>query len=511
MKAWKTLMMAPVALIAALALGCDGTEGPMGDQGDQGVAGESGAAGENGTPGEAGAKGDPGDPGAKGDPGDPGATGATGNAGAPGAAGAKGDPGAAGAKGDPSDPGAAGAKGDPGAAGLDGLACWDLDGNGACDLASEDTDADGACTVLDCQGAGGFQAPQYIGSEACAECHQSVYDSFIKTGHPYKLTKVEGGVAPARPFDSVTGGVPNPPLGLSWNDVSYVIGGFAWKARYVGADGYIVTGQEGELVQWNFPNDIVGKAGGWVAYSAGQKKPYDCGSCHTTGWIPCPVGDTTCEHQDGLEGMAGSFNVGGVHCEECHGPGSQHAAFPYLVEAKVVRDSEACGQCHIRGDVSTVDAKGGFVEHHEQYEELYTTKKFAMKCVDCHDPHKSVKFLDPTVNPTGGIKRKCTDCHLNYDKNQKSVVMQSFAKCIDCHMPRLGKSAWGDAAKFTGDVRSHMFAINTIADAPQFTEDGKLAEPYLNLDWACNSCHGVTASVKTQAELEASATGYHDF
>jgi len=39
--------------------------------------------------------------------------------------------------------------GQPGQA---GSACWDLDGNGSCDVASEDIDGDGGCTVADCAG-----------------------------------------------------------------------------------------------------------------------------------------------------------------------------------------------------------------------------------------------------------------------------------------------------------------------------------------------------------------------
>jgi hypothetical protein len=42
-----------------------------------------------------------------------------------------------------------------GMTGTTGLACWDLDENGACDAATEDTDGDGACTTADCRGSTG--------------------------------------------------------------------------------------------------------------------------------------------------------------------------------------------------------------------------------------------------------------------------------------------------------------------------------------------------------------------
>ncbi len=56
-----------------------------------------------------------------------------------------GDTGPAGPMGDR---GEIGPMGMPGAA---GLSCWDVDENGACDIASEDTDGDGACTTADCR------------------------------------------------------------------------------------------------------------------------------------------------------------------------------------------------------------------------------------------------------------------------------------------------------------------------------------------------------------------------
>jgi hypothetical protein len=40
----------------------------------------------------------------------------------------------------------------------DGISCWDLNSNGACDLATEDANSDGICSALDCQGPPGEPA-----------------------------------------------------------------------------------------------------------------------------------------------------------------------------------------------------------------------------------------------------------------------------------------------------------------------------------------------------------------
>ena len=46
----------------------------------------------------------------------------------------------------------------------------------------------------------------YVGSEKCGECHENEYAKFVLSGHPYKLTAVDG-EAPSFPYDDVTGGV----------------------------------------------------------------------------------------------------------------------------------------------------------------------------------------------------------------------------------------------------------------------------------------------------------------
>jgi len=68
--------------------------------------------------------------------------------------------------------------------------------------------------------------------------------------------------------------------------------------------------------------------------------------------------------------------------------------------------------------------------------------------------------------------------------------------------------AWADAAKFSGDFRTHQVKINPT-QIGQFTEDGQVL-PEIGLDFACRHCHGGgLGSPKTDEELLAIANGYH--
>ena len=80
-----------------------------------------------------------------------------------------------------------------------------------------------------------YEPPQFVGSQVCAECHQDYYDRFIQSGHPWIMNPVVDGQAPNIPGGNVT----EPPEGLTWDDISYVIGGYNWKALFVNQDGYL--------------------------------------------------------------------------------------------------------------------------------------------------------------------------------------------------------------------------------------------------------------------------------
>ena len=352
---------------------------------------------------------------------------------------------------------------------------------------------------------------EYVKSVTCSGCHQEIYDVFMMSGHPYKLNPVVDGQPPEYPFTEVT----ELPEGYTWDDISYVIGGYNWKARFIDQEGYIITGPPGTrgdgntdyVSQYNFANPVVGNEAGWVGYHPGEERPYNCGTCHTTGYSAWPPD----AHQDDMPGMVGTWSEGGIQCEACHGPGSLHAADPQGVRLEIERSSALCGECHLRGGSEAVNAGGGFIKHHEQYEELFQSKHITIDCVTCHDPHAGVIQLRKAEEGTATTRTACENCHFQEAANQDSKVHPIVAECIDCHMPRVTKSAVGNAEMFTGDIRTHLMAIDAT-QIGQFSEDGSTALSELGLDFACRSCHveGGSATPKTDEELIDKAYGYHD-
>jgi len=335
----------------------------------------------------------------------------------------------------------------------------------------------------------------FAGSEKCMSCHQENYDKWIKSGHPYKLTKIQG-ESPDLLFPEESA-FPNdpvvPPTGYTWADISYTIGGYGWKMRWIDNDGFIITGIPDN--QYNFEDQT------WSNYHTDDKPtgtmPYDCGKCHTTGWVDSDgIGDPN--NQDGLAGMTGTFFAGGVHCEQCHGMGSRHVVAPK--DFAMIKDtsSAACGSCHTRDPENRIEGSGLFIKHHEQYDEwLHSPHNSSIGCNTCHDPHSSVKFDD--VMPGEGTTKSCTLCHTTYaGANLKHAELGGLVMCKSCHMPKASKSAI-KLTEYVGDIRTHIFSINSDPvgkDEMFYTEgtksfvkvdqNGKAA---VTLDFACYGCH----------------------
>ena len=358
----------------------------------------------------------------------------------------------------------------------------------------------------------------YVGSSSCQSCHSTNYADWIDSGHPYKFSVIENDLAPTYPsfvtnfqstwLDSLGDGT------LGWSNIAGVIGGFGWKARFVGTDGHLVgtagstlPGAGGGHNQFNFYG---GEAHGWVDYHPGDVKIYNygCFKCHTTG------GDTTGTWLTGVDDL-GTFTEGGVGCEGCHGPGSDHIAGPTTANIDRVYEYAhldnsiggldidgtvqtpdpnsndvifLCGTCHNRSYTSPINSSGGFIKHHEQWDEFVATRHSELNftCITCHDPHKRAIWDGDAITTT------CESCH---STQVTTTNHNTNATCIDCHMPFAAKSGTtrGESG-YKADVRSHLFAI-TVDTASMFTDDGSnvrddaTRSASLNPAYSCLGCH----------------------
>jgi len=356
------------------------------------------------------------------------------------------------------------------------------------------------------------QFEDYRGSDACLECHGEQYNNWKVSGHPFKLMESEK--AQNRPIPL--------PVGFTWdaaeaaaNDdlefVSYVIGGYKWKSRYIDENGYIIT-KSGEDLEVDGVNQYNYLTGRWSNYHDDEDfgtKPYDCGGCHTTGWIPDEDADTdgTLEdNQDGLPGMHGIFAFGGIHCEQCHG--TDH---PGETDGSV----EACGECHVRGgDPTVIPASGGWIKHREQGNEIHASPHDFYDCTRCHNPHKRAEFsiwVDGEQDQDGA---QCgVDCHSSKMDSFELTSMYDYGvTCTDCHMPLASKSSTYPTGPHQGDIMTHIFRIDTDPAANMFTDDGSAVrlddsgDAKVTMDFACQRCHE-TASLE---ELAKYAVDFHD-
>jgi hypothetical protein len=242
-------------------------------------------------------------------------------------------------------------------------------------------------------------------------------------------------------------------------------------------------------------------------------KPYTCGACHTTGWQT--TADNGGVNQDGLEGILGTWEETGITCEQCHTPGVNHVVSQSAADINIDESKELCGSCHFRDVNHNIEASGGFIRHHEQFDELIASPHQERNCIDCHEAHIGVRYGNAAA---GGIVATCESCHSNITSNAHIVPVD----CENCHMGRATKSARA-VHTFEGDVRTHLFRIKTDAvgkDDMFFVDptSGKtFTRGYITLDIACYSCHtdpitmeGGGGSQRTLAQLSARATGIHN-
>jgi hypothetical protein len=303
-------------------------------------------------------------------------------------------------------------------------------------------------------------AGEYAGAEQCKECHAKEYDQWKESGHANILFRVDDSVGPSFGF----------PEGHDKMTISYIIGGFKWKALFLDKNGYVITSTStgGGKNQYNI------QSAQWVEYLLGQGIPYySCGGCHTTGYSPEG-------HQNGLEGIRGTWKFDGVQCEVCHGPGGNHVRSN--LKSDIMVDRTVCLKCHGTEPRDAIPMNGVFLSQYTEANQLLASKKRDFACSDCHNPHARAEE---------SIKQGCVECHEDKKAEYTGSLMDKVGvTCMDCHMPPAGIIAEGDRESFRGDFKSHLFHIDYRKEFPRAVTNGIRLNPgYLTVDYACMRCH----------------------
>ncbi|MHB8217494.1 MAG: tetratricopeptide repeat protein [Candidatus Sulfotelmatobacter sp.] len=316
----------------------------------------------------------------------------------------------------------------------------------------------------------------YVGNEACAGCHASIYNSYrqtpmahasgpatedlqptsfvhAKSGVHYRIYSEDGKVwlSFERSGDPAVSGK---------RQLLYFIGsGHRGRTYLFSVDGFVFESP----INWYTGRKLWDMA---PAYNDARQIPLNlpaytsCLQCHTSGMQP-PIKGTENEYPTPL------FTQNGVGCERCHGPGAAHARDAVLLKGASIlnpiklpaaqRDS-ICMQCHLEGNVAieragrhAYDFRPGdilddYVRHYVfvgdqssgvgangQFEALAQSacKKQsgdAMSCMSCHDPHSS----PPAGERSAYFREKCLACHgaafgtRHHPEN---------TDCTACHMP----------------------------------------------------------------------------
>ena len=155
------------------------------------------------------------------------------------------------------------------------------------------------------------------------------------------------------------------------------------------------------------------------------------------GLVLSPAFEKKCLVCHGEPHTLGAGNQGGVRCETCHGPGSQHLAGGAILNPGKLAPGQSiaiCAQCHA-GFGRHIDPEPGDLLIANQVQALQTSECFiqsrgSFSCTACHNPHE-----DARGDETAAI-RACLSCHSEKIARHAAICpVNASSGCIGCHMP----------------------------------------------------------------------------
>jgi hypothetical protein len=351
---------------------------------------------------------------------------------------------------------------------------------------------------------------KYAGAEACRQCHQPVYDSFINTAH-HKASSLAGAM-------NIAGNFTTGKNVFAYDSSTRVV----MEKRDSGF--YQVLYKEGEEKSAYRFDILFGKRHAQTGLYWQNDRLYELPITHyqtINNWATSPgfpadqphfrrVVDADCFdcHSSNIAVKNTGMNndpqydkqslILGIDCERCHGPAINHVNYhrqnpevktaAWLVRNKDLtrqQKLDACAICHSGNDKMKIQSRFEFQMgdtlgyffmpfggskpaedvHGNQLGLLMQSKCFSvntMTCGTCHDPHK-----DANEN-IAVYSQKCMTCHqpgaVHFCPKAGSPGENIKSNCIDCHMPKQPSTAisyyvQGSKIKNAYLLRTHKIAV----------------------------------------------------
>ena len=331
----------------------------------------------------------------------------------------------------------------------------------------------------------------YVGSQACRECHEEIYDSYRASPMGQSMAVA----ADAEQIETFTN-VHFEPGGGRHYEVNREGDKIFHKQIDIGSDGealltqaeeicYIVgSGQRGRTYLIRQGDRLFQSPIGWYAQedrwdlSPGYDPQNHAGFERAVGdgCLYCHAGRTNSLADSSERYHQQALLEASIGCERCHGPGEQHVRHqleesegedPIVNPANLdaYQRESICYQCHLLGDLVITRKGRGFFDFRpgdrledslvilrkslgetkaktlravSQVEQMQQSKCFQASegrfgCTSCHDPHSTA----PRDDLDAYYRAKCIKCHQpEHCPEDLANRNEENDSCIACHMPQ---------------------------------------------------------------------------
>lgn len=312
-------------------------------------------------------------------------------------------------------------------------------------------------------------ANEYVGSEACAECHASEFKAQSRSRHWNAL----------RPMDLESLGAQSPPVGpIHGTPFSLALAGDGFAFGFTGGEMHRLdlafgSGKTAMAFTTVLDNDTMAEAR--FNYDPRSKRwfitPGDTGlppdrlgitskGAAARDCFPCHTVTTS------LHSLMPEPRFMGVRCEACHGPGGAHVAamstgdlrhshMADLSAASAEQIVALCGRCHhTNRDVAAKHFSKAHTDFFQalgiQESQCYLKTSNRLSCITCHDPHTDVNTDEKHYTPI------CLQCHSaaahpGAVAQGKSCPVSPMKNCTGCHMPARAEPLYPGSTRTMAD------------------------------------------------------------